>query len=106
MPLYEVKCSKCERTYELICSFDSLQEELKKKCACGGDFVRTISSPGMVTIHDMQGKADLFHRRTSFKDGSAHNTTDGYGSRYYYKNNPSEDPKVLKRKMEKSKKGK
>ena len=99
MPAYDFMCDHCghkEELYLKIAEMDSVKE-----CPeCGKNWRRLVSAPGMVTIHDCQGKADLFHKRVTMKSGKAFNTTDGYGSRYYYKNNPSEDPRIVKRKME------
>ena len=99
MPLYEYECKSCGKHEELSCSVADRNKHLTCP-ACGSDRHLVMFAPGMTIIHDMQGKADLYHRRTTFRGGGAYNTTDGFNSIYYFKNNPSEDPKLIQRKME------
>jgi len=106
MPIYPFYCPECNNSEEVICSY-SERDKYKECPVCGASRDQVLEAPNMVVIHDLQGKGDLYHKRVSFKGGGAFNTTnDGVAdnewkkNKYFYKNNPSEDPRVIQRKME------
>lgn len=45
MPIYEYKCQKCEKIFEL---FQKMNDEPLKKCDCGGKVMRIFHPPGIV----------------------------------------------------------
>jgi putative FmdB family regulatory protein len=45
MPIYEYKCTKCEKIFEL---FQKMNDEPLKKCDCGGKVMRVFHPPGIV----------------------------------------------------------
>lgn len=45
MPIYEYKCEKCEKIFEL---FQKVNDKPLKKCDCGGKVVRIFHPPGIV----------------------------------------------------------
>jgi len=99
MPTYPFECEKCQEIEEILCPI--AEREKYKICPkCGGERQQILCAPGMIIVHDCLGKGDLYHKTIKFKDGKTLKTTDGYGSRYYYKNNKGEDPHLIKRKME------
>ena len=32
MPIYELKCPKCDKVYEILCSYDDKKKQKCKKC--------------------------------------------------------------------------
>lgn len=99
MPTYPFECEKCQEIEEILCPI--AERDKYKICPkCGGERQQIICSPKMIIIHDCQGKADLYHKRVISQNRPPVNTTDGINSRYYFRNNPSESPNLIKRKME------
>lgn len=45
MPLYEYRCQKCEKTFEVRQKFSD--EPLQNHDGCGGAVVRLLSAPGL-----------------------------------------------------------
>lgn len=110
MPLYEFRCSKCNKIDSVMCTYDSLKDKIPE--CCEQPMLRNYGVGGYV-IHDCETKG-LKHARVSMGGSPPRNTTKEFStsvyepgdnkthsySRYYLKNNPSQDPRLVEKKME------
>jgi len=68
--------------------------------------IRVPAALGMTIIENIQGRAGLFHRRIQTKKHAINTTGGGPGDKgsYFLRNNPDQDSRIIRRKMESNEK--
>jgi len=119
MPAYDYVCSACGERTEIICKISERPRSIE--CPCGHEKRRSYnrSDEAIIVVHDLDGPLGLKYARVQCGDHKPRNTTKGFSegvydatdgrnhdySRYYLKNTPEIDPRVISKKENKKKKG-
>ena len=118
MPAYQFKCT-CGNQKEVITKISERPNELD--CECGLKMARDFSrsNEALIVIHDCDGPMGLKYARMQNGNNKPKNTTKGFSegvyeasdgkyhdySRYYLKNTPQIDPRVISKEKNEKKKG-
>jgi len=103
MPTYPFICDNCTYSEDVLCKI--ADKENHRICPkCGEKWREIICAPKMTVIHDQQGIAGLYHKTVNVGGKKLVNTTQDPSGRYYLKNNPDQDPRIIQQKMESNKK--